>query len=800
MTRFRAFVIDIHRRSLWQVLAVYLASAWFVLQVSEHVVERFLLPEWVYGSAVILLLVGLPIVLATALGRETPADARASDGRPPADLAAVNGETSPPPPSLQPTRSAPDPDPESAPLPSSGVWAELRRTLNSSPFRMVLTWPRTLAGGLAAFAVVALLGGLFYVQGAPRVSEARGSAANTFEERGWILLADFEVVDEADRGIALAVREALSVDLHQSEHVNVLSRSQLVGIFQRMDLEDPPLDIPLALEVAERFGAGAVFTATVSRLGPQYVVSGRALDAGTGEELFAIRVAAAESRLLEAVESLSREVRRRLGENRGMIRASLPLPEVTTRSLEALKTYAEAEQAVSEGDAEQAAVLAAEAIRIDPSFAMAHRLAAVSAFNQGRTSEGREHASRAYELRERLSDRERWHVEAFYQHLVRLDPRAALDLYELILNRYPDDSRATNNMGTTSFTWRSDAQSTRTWHERAQELSPGSLLHLTNLTEMTGLIGSPEDVERLIGSMEELGATELATRFKVRSHFARGNLEEVRRLCDSILAGPPLTFHFSDDRELCGSMALAMGQLSAARLHLQQVQNSYLGRGQWLRAYYIAWALFLLEELVDDPTAGIRHVDSFMSALDADRIGEPERYFLRQNVAMMGGLWGSDRMLGVQEILPPYSEPDHWFTRQGASLVEAARSAGRGHGREALEEIRTSDAYGENPIHWLVPRRLLLAEAHELVGDLDAAVAELLEIVDPAWGAFANPIVPRALLPGLLIRLGELEAARGNPVTAAEHYQRLLALWDDADTELAPRIQQIEAALALLTQ
>ncbi len=800
MSRFRAFVIDIHRRSLWQVLAVYLASAWFVLQVSEHVVERFLLPEWVYGSAVILLLVGLPIVLATALVRETPADADAVNAGPTADLGAVNREASPPSSTRESSGSTPEPDTESVSPASSGSWGELRRALKSSPLRFVLTWPRALAGGLAAFAFLAILGGFFYVHGAPRISEARGSAADTFEERGWILLADFEVVDEADRGIALAAREALSVDLHQSEHVNVLSRSQLVGILQRMDLEDPPLDVALALEVAERFGAGAVLTATVSRLGPQYVVSGRTLKAGTGEELFSVRVAAAESRLLEAVESLSRQVRRRLGENRGMIRASLPLPEVTTRSLEALKAYAEAEQAISEGDPERASVLAAEAIRIDPSFSMAHRLAAVSAFNQGRGGEGREHAARAYEFRDQLSDRERWHVEAFYQQLVRLDPRAALDLYELILNRYPDDARATNNMGTTSFTWRSDARNPLIWYERGHELNPGSLLHLTNLTELTGLSGSIDDAERLIGSMEELGAGELATRFTVRSHFARGNLEEVRRLCGSILTGAPRTFHFSDDRELCGSMALAMGEVSTARLHLQQVQESYLGRGQWLRAYYVAQGLFLLEDLVGDPAAGMRHLDRFMAALDAGQVGEPERYFLRQNIAMMGGLLGNDRLLEAEELLPPYPEPDHWFTRQGASLANAARSAGQGRGRDALDEIRTSDAYGENPIHWLVPRRLLLAEAHELVGDLDAAVAELLEIVDPAWGAFANPIVPRALLPGLLIRLGELEAARGNPAAAAEHYQRLLATWVHADAELAPRIQQVEAALALLTQ
>ena len=73
MTSLKKAIIEIHRRSLWQVLMVYLGACWAVLEASDQVIERYLLPVWVYPTEIIVLLVGLPIVLATAMVREESA-------------------------------------------------------------------------------------------------------------------------------------------------------------------------------------------------------------------------------------------------------------------------------------------------------------------------------------------------------------------------------------------------------------------------------------------------------------------------------------------------------------------------------------------------------------------------------------------------------------------------------------------------------------------------------------------------------------------------------------------------------
>jgi hypothetical protein len=207
MKRIRAFVIEVHRRSLWQVLAVYLAASWFVLQVSEHVVERFLLPEWVYGAAFLLLLLGLPIVLATAMVREEPASRRSRDhtGNRAPPTPAGSGGPSPGTSSATASHSPADSGAgvvQAPDRPASTFWTSANRRLRASPLRFLLTWPRAIAGGSAAFALLSVVGGLFYVQGLPRITEARGSAGDAFPERSWILVADFEAAGEEDRTVA----------------------------------------------------------------------------------------------------------------------------------------------------------------------------------------------------------------------------------------------------------------------------------------------------------------------------------------------------------------------------------------------------------------------------------------------------------------------------------------------------------------------------------------------------------------------------------------------------------------------
>ncbi|NIR43245.1 MAG: hypothetical protein GWN99_04880, partial [Gemmatimonadetes bacterium] len=190
--RLKQVILEIHRRSLWQVLTIYVGASWFVLEVTDQVIERFLLPEWVYGGAVILLLIGLPIVLATAFVREE-------------------------------VQASPRPEP-TGPSPSGGDGSGAARSEASPGLKgKLFTWPKAIMGGVLAFTALGIVSAFIVLRGTARVTEAYGAAGESFGEREWIVVAEFEA-SEGEEDIALAAREALTIDLSQSQYVNVFGR------------------------------------------------------------------------------------------------------------------------------------------------------------------------------------------------------------------------------------------------------------------------------------------------------------------------------------------------------------------------------------------------------------------------------------------------------------------------------------------------------------------------------------------------------------------------------------------------
>ncbi len=510
MASLKQFIVEIHRRSLWQVLTIYLGASWAVLEVTDQIVDRYLLPEWVYPAALILLLVGLPIVLSTAFFREER---------------------------LEPERVADVRDPTLLGDVSDGAAGSFGGRA-PKPIVKLLTWPRAILGGVLAFVALGAVSTLIVVRGSARVTEAYGAAGDAFEEREWMVVTEFEAPED-EKDLALAVREALRVDLQQSQYVNLFGRDRVVQVLRRMGLPDTTrLDRGLALDVAEREGLAAVLIGRVARLGEDYSFSAWVIQPGTRDELIAVRTAARADRLLDGVGALSREVRSRLGEERASIKRSRPLPEVTTRSLDALKIYARAVDALAlEDDNIRSAELAVEATRVDSTFAMAYRLAAVGLSNQGRAGDAVPHATRAFELRDRLTDRERLHVEAYYHQVVSNDVRRAAEAYELVLAQYPDDHRAHNNLGVLRLGRMADYEGAYQNFLRAVEINPSLGLGYSNAVSMAVKTGRWKAADSLVHLAEERGFSTAVEIWPVLQAYALGELEQADSLCDELLVG-----------------------------------------------------------------------------------------------------------------------------------------------------------------------------------------------------------------------------------------------------------------------
>src|SRR3989475_4851576 len=205
-----------------------------------------------------------------------------------------------------------------------------------------------------------------------------------------------------------------------------------------------PLDLALARELAQREGAKAVVHGQIDPLGRGYVVSAELVGASDGAALVAVRENAQDDgAIIGAVDRLSHRLRERIGESLKTIRASDPLEQVTTRSLEALRKYSQGVRASDAVEMARAVTLLEEAIALDTTFAMAYRKLAVVLSNAGGAqSRIAAAATQAFRHRDRLTPFERDLAEAYYYTSVEYDPAKTEAAYRAALEQQPENGVA----------------------------------------------------------------------------------------------------------------------------------------------------------------------------------------------------------------------------------------------------------------------------------------------------------------------------------------------------------------------
>jgi eukaryotic-like serine/threonine-protein kinase len=335
--------------------------------------------------------------------------------------------------------------------------------------------PRRFARVAAIASVTVLVVGVMLAATRTDVADTLGfgngsllGGAST-DSRALLLLADFGSAS-GDTVLAAMATEAFRVDLSQSRVVSLLEPRQVLSALQRMDRADSRLLEPdLARDLAQREGVKAILTGDVTRIGGGFQLHTQLVAAESGEVLAAFRRSVRDSTaLIPAIDQLSRQIRRRIGERVRSMRESPPLAQVTTSSLEALRLYTQAMHAIrAEGDEGKGITLLEEAIAIDTAFAMAHRRLGVSLANRGASRTRQVEAlRRAYAHRDRLTDRERLTAIATYHHRVTGDLPRAITAYRTLLDLEPDDASALADLSFKYFLIRDSEQAIR-FAERA---------------------------------------------------------------------------------------------------------------------------------------------------------------------------------------------------------------------------------------------------------------------------------------------------------------------------------------------
>jgi eukaryotic-like serine/threonine-protein kinase len=294
--------------------------------------------------------------------------------------------------------------------------------------------------------LVALLvaGGLYY---------RSHQQSKRLTEKDTIVLADFSN-STGDPVFDDTLKQALAVALGQSPFVNILSEQKTRETLRLMGRSpDERLTLEAARDLCQRTGSKAVLSGSISSLGTQYVIGLSAIQCATGDILAQEQnEAGGKERVLTALDKSAKELRGKLGESLPTIqRYGTPLEEATTSSLEALKAFSVGRTMKSQKSDAEAVPFLKHAVELDPNFAAAYEALAVSEGNLGETKEMIAAATKAFELRNRVSAREKFEISALYYITVVGDLELGKQTYKLWAQSYPRDSTPWHDLGATDM-------------------------------------------------------------------------------------------------------------------------------------------------------------------------------------------------------------------------------------------------------------------------------------------------------------------------------------------------------------
>jgi tetratricopeptide (TPR) repeat protein len=742
-----------------KVAALFGAGAAVVLVLVYMLMTVLGLPDWVFVGAIALLAIGLPIMLVTGKHEQQRA------------VAATTG----------------------------------MHVTTPVGMQKHFTWRRAILGGGLAFTALAVVAGGFMAMRTLGIGPVGTLVASgVLDEHARLVLADFENTT-SDSTLGETVADLFRIDLSESPAITLLSTGQVAEILTRMQRpEDTPLTPDVVSELAIREGIKAYLTGDIRSLGESYLIAARLVSPETGEEFMSVREQAKTSAdIIDAVDRMSTTLRERIGESYSSLRADPPLERFTTSSLEALQLYAQSIRTSDLGNTDRGIALLQQAVAIDSTFAMAwRRMGALMARpGVGREAESRDAMRRAYALRERLAARERYHVEALHAVYVEQDDKKAVTAYLTILDKYPRDATALNNLGVAYGRLGNRREAARWYRE-------GIVRGVAPAVTYTNLIGTEVGLGDLAAADTTLELFEGRYPNHPDGYDRRAGVATVIGDYEDAAAA------IDDLFEAHGSAADEESNVYSWRSVLAAVQGRMDESTRWLRQQLLVDAerrsLFSHQERAVraerggaflaiwydlDPPSPNEYADLWTRWLEtAERPMQPGPW--NDGVRALARLGDASR---AQALLDDYrrrlSDEQREIRRLGLMRLDAEVALAADRLDEAVSLLRgardeETRPFQDRALAWF------LAEAYDQSGNADSAVA-YYELYLETHGIF-QIFQDFRLLPGTLRRLGELYEERGDREKAVEYYGRFMDLWVEADPDLQPIVEDIRGRVARL--
>ncbi len=302
--------------------------------------------------------------------------------------------------------------------------------------------PRKMSWKIPAAAVVVaalIAGGLYF----------RSTRGAKLTEKDTVVLADFANTT-GDPVFDGTLKQALAVDLDQSPFLRVVPQAQVqktLGFMGRSP--DERLTADLARDLCLRVGSKAMLSGSIASLGTQYVITLNAINCQNGDSLAQQQAeASSKEQVLSALGGAVSKLRGTLGESLASVQKfDVPIEQVTTASLDALKNFSLGNAEFDRGRQLASLPFYRRAIELDPNFAWVYARMGTIYANSGELEKGKEYTRKAYELRDRVSEREKLYITEHYYDIVTGELDKQIETLELYDRTYPSDSVPGNNLG-----------------------------------------------------------------------------------------------------------------------------------------------------------------------------------------------------------------------------------------------------------------------------------------------------------------------------------------------------------------
>ena len=611
---------------------------------------------------------------------------------------------------------------------------------------------------LATLVIIAAAAIFFYHNRAPALTD-----------KDTILLTDFTNTT-GDAVFDGTLKQALAVQLEQSPFLNIFSDERVRETLRLMNRPpDERVTPTLGREICQRQGLKAMLTGSIAPLGSHYVIALDAVNAHTGDVLAREQVEAeGKEQVLKTLGEATTRLREKVGESLVSIQKfDVPLTQATTSSLEALRAFSLGDQHRDKAEIPEAISFYKRAVELDPNFASAYQRIGTMYGNIGQRDLAMEFSKKAFALRERATERERFHITSAYYQAATRELDKGIEALELWRQTYPRDFAPRNNLAV-AYVRVGEYEKAIEEASEGLRLNPNHAFLYNNLGSAYMALGRYDEAK---ATFEQAHARNLDY---VWIHwnlyliaFTQGDQAAMRQQLEWV-RGKPNEYGFLSSQSWTQVFA---GRFRQSQETVRRAVESAQGQNLNDKAADIRSTFAVGNALVGNCQQARAET---ANALAIVRGGEPPA-----SAALALALCGeSGRAQSLIDDLARRNPTSTDINAIWLPVIRAAIETNRGNQAEAIQLLQKAKRYemGQDAEFWPTYAR---GQAYLRQGSATEAMAEFQKIIDRRSVSPTHILYPLAHL-----GLARAAALAGDTAKSRKAYEDFFALWNDADADI----------------